>query len=133
MLEGDRKMNTYKIYKLNPNVGDLLEQYPEIKEKIIKLEPKNVFFTKQMECLFDNNDGVSDFIEYKLSKRYDYSRDNNIHIIDNQLTKEKITCKIYDYYILLEATKKSNIFLDILYQISKNYVIMDKQVKKLEV
>lgn len=45
-------MNTYKIYKINPNVKDLLNQYPEIKEKIIELEPKNIFFTKQMECLF---------------------------------------------------------------------------------
>lgn len=126
-------MNTYKIYKINPNVEELLEQYPEIKEKIIELEPKNVFFTKQMECLFNNNDGVSDFIEYKLNERYDYSRERNTHIINNQLTKEKITCSVFDYYIIIEATKKSNIFLDILYQISKSYVIMSEQVKKLEV
>ena len=51
------KMKTYKIYKINQNVADLLEQYPEITTKIIALEPKNIFFTKQMECLFDNNDG----------------------------------------------------------------------------
>lgn len=126
-------MNTYKIYKLNPNVVDLFEQYPEIKEKIIKLEPKNVFFTKQMECLFGNNEGVSDFIEYKLNGRYDYLRDNNIHVINNQLTKEKITCKVFDYYVIIEAAKKTNIFLDILYQISKSYVIISEQVKKLEV
>lgn len=126
-------MNTYKIYKLNPNVMDLFEQYPEIKEKVIELEPKNVFFTKQMECLFGSNEGVSDFIEYKLNKRYDYLRDNNIHVIDNQLTKEKITCKVFDYYIIIEAAKKTNIFLDILYQISKSYVIINEQVKKLEV
>ena len=55
-------MNTYKIYKLNPNVVGLLEQYPEVKNQIINIEPKNVFFTKQMECLFGNNEGVSDFI-----------------------------------------------------------------------
>lgn len=126
-------MNTYKIYKLNPNVVDLFEQYPEIKEKIIELEPKNVFFTKQMECLFGNNEGVSDFIEYKLNGRYDYLRDNNIHVINNQLTKEKITCKVFDYYVIIEAAKKTNIFLDILYQISKSYVIISEQVKKLEV
>ncbi len=126
-------MNTYKIYKLNPNVMDLFEQYPEIKEKVIELEPKNIFFTKQMECLFGSNEGVSDFIEYKLNKRYDYLRDNNIHVIDNQLTKEKITCKVFDYYIIIEAAKKTNIFLDILYQISKSYVIINEQAKKLEV
>ena len=126
-------MNTYKIYKLNPNVVDLFEQYPEIKEKIIELEPKNVFFTKQMECLFGNNEGVSDFIEYKLNRRYDYLRDNNIHVINNQLTKEKITCKVFDYYVIIEAAKKTNIFLDNLYQISKSYVIINEQVKKLEV
>ena len=127
------KMNTYKIYKINPNVKDLLNQYPEIKEKIIELEPKNIFFTKQMECLFNNNDGVSDFIEYKLNERYDYLRERNTHIIKNQLTKEKITCIVFDYYIIIEAAKKSNIFLDILYQISKSYVIMSEQVKNLEV
>lgn len=112
---------------------DLFEQYPEIKEKVIELEPKNIFFTKQMECLFGSNEGVSDFIEYKLNKRYDYLRDNNIHVIDNQLTKEKITCKVFDYYIIIEAAKKTNIFLDILYQISKSYVIINEQAKKLEV
>ena len=127
------KMNTYKIYKINPNVKDLLNQYPEIKEKIIELEPKNIFFTKQMDCLFNNNDGVSVFIEYNLNERYDYSRERNTHIIKNQLTKEKITCTVFDYYIIIEATKKSNIFLDILYQISKSYVIMSEQVKNLEV
>ena len=47
------EMNTYKIYKLNPNVVGLLEQYPEVKNQIINIEPKNVFFTKQMECLLE--------------------------------------------------------------------------------
>ena len=126
-------MNTYKIYKLNQNVKDLLEQYPEIKEKIITLQPKNVYFTKQLECLFENNDGVSDFIEYKLKQRKDYLRNKNIHIIKNELTKETMKCQVFDYYVIIEAYKKSNIFLDILYQISKSYVIMDEQVRSLEV
>ena len=38
------EMNTYKIYKLNPNVVGLLEQYPEVKNQIINIEPKNVFY-----------------------------------------------------------------------------------------
>ena len=126
-------MNTYKIYKLNQNVKDLLEQYPEIKEKIITLQPKNVYFTKQLECLFENNDGVSDFIEYKLKQRKDYLRNKNIHIIKNELTKETMKCQVFDYYVIIEASKKSNIFLDILYQISKSYVIMDEQVRSSEV
>ena len=126
-------MNTYKIYKLNQNVKDLLEQYPEIKEKIITLQPKNVYFTKQLECLFENNDGVSDFIEYKLKQRKDYLRNKNIHIIKNELTKETMKCQVFDFYVIIEASKKSNIFLDILYQISKSYVIMDEQVRSLEV
>ena len=126
-------MNTYKIYKLNQNVKDLLEQYQEIKEKIITLQPKNVYFTKQLECLFENNDGVSDFIEYKLKQRKDYLRNKNIHIIKNELTKETMKCQVFDYYVIIEASKKSNIFLDILYQISKSYVIMDEQVRSLEV
>lgn len=126
-------MNTYKIYKLNQNVKDLLEQYPEIKEKIITLQPKNVYFTKQLECLFENNEGVSDFIEYKLKQRKDYLRNKNIHIIKNELTKETMKCQVFDYYVIIEASKKSNIFLDILYQISKSYVIMDEQVRSLEV
>ena len=126
-------MNTYKIYKLNQTVKDLLEQYPEIKEKIITLQPKNVYFTKQLECLFENNDGVSDFIEYKLKQRKDYLRNKNIHIIKNELTKETMKCQVFDYYVIIEASKKSNIFLDILYQISKSYVIMDEQVRSLEV
>ena len=126
-------MNTYKIYKLNQSVKDLLEQYPEIKEKIITLHPKNVYFTKQLECLFENNDGVSDFIEYKLKQRKDYLRNKNIHIIKNELTKETMKCQVFDYYVIIEASKKSNIFLDILYQISKSYVIMDEQVRSLEV
>ncbi|MBS7216302.1 MAG: sporulation inhibitor of replication protein SirA [[Clostridium] spiroforme] len=127
------EMNTYKIYKLNQSVKDLLEQYPEIKEKIITLQPKNVYFTKQLECLFENNDGVSDFIEYKLKQRKDYLRNKNIHIIKNELTKETMKCQVFDYYVIIEASKKSNIFLDILYQISKSYVIMDEQVRSLEV
>ena len=127
------EMNTYKIYKLNPNVVGLLEQYPEVKNQIINIEPKNVFFTKQMECLFGNNEGVSDFIEFKLKDRYDYHRDKNKHVIDNQLTKEEMICVIHDYYIIIEANKKTNIFLDILYQISKSYVIMVEQSKNLEV
>ena len=126
-------MNTYKIYKLNQSVKDLLEQYPEIKEKIITLQPKYVYFTKQLECLFENNDGVSDFIEYKLKQRKDYLRNKNIHIIKNELTKETMKCQVFDYYVIIEASKKSNIFLDILYQISKSYVIMDEQVRSLEV
>ncbi|MFQ6791818.1 DUF2522 domain-containing protein [Thomasclavelia sp.] len=126
-------MNTYKIYKLNPNVNDLLKQYPQIKEKIIELEPKNSFFSKQLECFFTSNDGVSDYIEYKLKDRYDYHRNKNIHYLDNQLTKKRLTCTVNDYYIIIEADKKSNIFLEILYQISKSYVIMIEQSKNVEV
>ena len=118
---------------LSEPAKDLLEQYPEIKEKIITLQPKNVYFTKQLECLFENNDGVSDFIEYKLKQRKDYLRNKNIHIIKNELTKETMKCQVFDYYVIIEASKKSNIFLDILYQISKSYVIMDEQVRSLEV
>ena len=59
-----------------------------------------------MECLFGNNEGVSDFIEYKLKDRYDYHRDKNKHVIDNQLTKEEMICVIHDYYIIIEANKK---------------------------
>lgn len=126
-------MNTYKIYKLNPNVIDLIEQYPDIKNKIINIEPQNNFFTKQMECLFGNNEGVSDFIEYKLKDRYDYTRNKNKHIINNQLTNETLICEIHDYYIFINANKKTNIFLDILYQISKRYVIILEQSKNSEV
>ena len=53
-----------------------------------------------------NNEGVSDFIEYKLKDRYDYHRDKNKHVIDNQLTKEEMICVIHDYYIIIEANKK---------------------------
>lgn len=126
-------MKTYKIYKLNPNVVGLFEQYPEIKNQIINLEPKNIFFSKQMECFFGDNEGVSDFIEYKLKDRYDYQREKNHHVINNALTKEPIICDVHDYYIVIIANKKSNIFLDILYQISKSYVIMVEQSKNLEV
>ena len=102
-------MKRYKIYKLNHNVHELLKQYPQIKEMLINLEPKNNFFSKQMECFFQPNEGVSDYIEYKLKNRYDYHREKNKHYIDNQLTKERLTCIVYDYYIVIEANKKTNI------------------------
>lgn len=126
-------MKRYKIYKLNHNVHELLKQYPQIKEMLINLEPKNNFFSKQMECFFQPNEGVSDYIEYKLKNRYDYYREKNKHYIDNQLTKERLTCIVYDYYIVVEANKKTNIFMDIIYQISKSYVIMVEQSKNVEV
>lgn len=126
-------MKRYKIYKLNHNVHELLKQYPQIKEMLINLEPKNNFFSKQMECFFQPNEGVSDYIEYKLKNRYDYHREKNKHYIDNQLTKERLTCIVYDYYIVVEANKKTNIFMDIIYQISKSYVIMVEQSKNVEV
>lgn len=126
-------MNTYKIYKINQNVKELLEQYPQIKEKIINLKPKNIFFTRQLEYFFESNEEVNDFISNKLANRHDYQRNKNLHIIKNELTNEILRCQVFDYYIIIEASKKSNIFLDILYQISKNYVIMDEQVRNLEV
>lgn len=126
-------MKRYKIYKLNHNVHELLKQYPQIKEMLINLEPKNNFFSKQMECFFQPNEGVSDYIEYKLKNRYDYHREKNKHYIDNQLTKERLSCIVYDYYIVVEANKKTNIFMDIIYQISKSYVIMVEQSKNVEV
>lgn len=126
-------MNTYKIYKLNQNVKELLEQYPQIKEKIINLKPQNIFFTRQLEYFFESNEEVNDYISNKLAKRHDYQRNKNLHIIKNELTNEILKCQVFDYFIIIEASKKSNIFLDILYQISKNYVIMDEQVRDLEV
>jgi hypothetical protein len=126
-------MNIYYIYKITAPLQQMLKQYPNIKYKILSLQPKNKYLTNQMEVLFDTNDTVNEYLYQYFKDRSDYQRINNIHRINNVLTKESITCKVKDYCIEIEASKKSNIFYDILYQYSKRYVIMETQCMKQEV
>ena len=114
------KMKQYRVYRLNSNIKELWQQYPEIKAKITKLEPKNSFFDRQMECFFQTNEGISDYIEDKLKKRSDYSRDKNRHYLHNKLTNENLVCIVDDYYITIKANKKENIFLEILFNIDNS-------------
>lgn len=127
------KVNTYTIYKLNDDNFSLLKQYPNIKHILLSLKPSNPFFSQQLEALFDSTVGINEYLYAKLSSRNDYQRVGNIHTICNQITKEKIQCRIHDYAIDISANQKSNIFFDILYQKSKRYVIMDEQCKNQEV
>lgn len=126
-------MNTYTIYKMNKNTITLFNQYPNIKQKLLSLKPQNSFFTHQIEILFESNYGINEYMYAKLSERLDYQREYNIHTIYNQLTKEKIICKVNDFTIEIVAHQKTNIFFDILYQKSKRYVIIDEQCKNQEV
>ena len=126
-------MNTYYIYKLSTQSQQLFNQYPNIKQKILSLEPKNPYFTNQMEALIDSNDKINEYLFDCFKERSDYRREQNLHIIHNLLTKETITCKVDNFSIEIKAPKKSNIFYDILYQQSRNYVIMEKKCIKQEV
>lgn len=126
-------MNTYIIYKMNKNTIHLFNQYPHIKQRLLSLKPQNPFFNYQIEALFDNNYGINEYLYGRLNERLDYQRESNIHTIYNQLTKEKMICKVHDYTIEIIASKNSNIFFDILYQKSKRYVIIDEQCKNQEV
>lgn len=126
-------MSTFYIYKLNSSLQQLFRQYPGIKQEVLSLEPKNPFFTKQIEILFESNDNINEYLYEHFKDRSDYKRDKNIHKIHNILTNETIICKVNDYSIEINASKKRNIFYDILYQYSKRYVIMDEQCIKQEV
>lgn len=126
-------MNTYYVYKLSTQSQQLFKQYPGIKQKVLSLEPKNPYFTNQIETLVESNDKINEYLYDNFKARSDYQRENNLHIIHNLLTKETITCKVENFNIEINAPKKSNIFYDILYQHSRKYVIMDEKCIKQEV
>lgn len=117
-------MSRFYIYKLNTSLQQMFKQYPNIKQKILSLEPINPYFTNQIETIFENNENINEYLYDYFKGRSDYQRENNLHTIHNQLTKEIVTCKVNDFSIEVHAREKSNIFYDILYQYSKRYVII---------
>ncbi len=126
-------MRTYYIYKINNPLKQLFKQYPNVQRKLLMLQPSNRYFSSQMEALFDDNENINEYLYERFKERNDYHRKANHHIISNQLTKEVLTCTVYDYSIEINAPKKENIFYDILYQYSKDYVIIDRDYIMQEV
>lgn len=122
-------MKTYLVYHIKEHTKELLQCYPSLEKEFYHLKPINPFFSSQIETLFYSNKGVNKQIKEYFKGRSDYKNQSNVHTLYNQITKESIICTVYDYYIEIKANNKKNIFFDILYQNSKNYVIIDEQCK----
>lgn len=116
----------YTVYQYKKNINSFMQKYPIASHIFNQLDEDCPFNQKQIENIFEDTDGINHCLYQSLSLRKGYKRIGNQHYLTNELTKEKISCTVENYRIIIHAQNKRNIFFDILYQISKRYVIIEE-------
>ena len=112
----------YKLIVYRQDIFKLIEQYPIISK--ILLTSNDEFSCQQLNNLTIDNDYLNEYIYQRLCLNNNYHRLNNHHLIKNELLNITLECIIEHHIITIIAPDKRNIFFDIIYQKSKNYVIM---------
>lgn len=118
----------YIVFAYKAQYRFLFEHYQHLKQFLINIEETDPYMMKLKQSYFEDVSYLNDIIFKKLSTRRGYQRKNQVHILNNILTGERMTLEIKNNKIYVESLNKNNIFFDIIYQNLKSYVIMDKNL-----
>lgn len=119
-------MQKYTIYQPNNEFKYFFEKYKQAIYFFDEIKENNSFYSNQLENVFEATKHINEQLYMRLNQRSDYTYKNNIHTITNKLTSEIYKCIVNEYSIEIYASKKSNIFFDILCKKQKNCVIIEK-------
>lgn len=115
----------YIIFAYKAQYRFLFEHYQQLKRFLINVEESDPYLVILKQSYFEDVSYLNDIIFNKLSTRRGYQRKNQVHILNNILTGERMTLEIKNNKIYVESANKNNIFFDIIYQNLKSYVIME--------
>lgn len=118
----------YIVLEYQKEYKTLFNQYPHLKHFLINMEDENGYITALKNSYYVDVSFLNDIIFHQLIHRKEYIRDGNMHILNNQLTDEKISLEIKNNKIHIHSSNKNNIFFYIIYQNLKSYVIIDKKL-----
>lgn len=115
-----RMKHKYSILYVKDQYIDIANQYSTFISHIYS-KCINLYFTKQMEEIFDPMVIRKVYLLDYLQQRNDYIYENGKYIIKNSITKEIIEIKIKEYTIEVEEDDNKTVIFDILYNHSKNF------------
>ena len=99
---------------------------PQMIRHLAHLDDQDDFLKKQLNLLFYTMENEDQRIQSYFQIRKDYSYQNHIHYLHNEVTEADTYCFVKDHMLILKSYTKNNIFYDILYQSQQNYVILSK-------
>lgn len=118
----------YTIFAYKAQYRFLFEHYQQLKRFLINIEETDPYLLMLKQSYFEDVSYLNDIIFKQLSTRIGYQRKNQVHILNNVLTGERMTLEIKNNKIYVESSNKNNIFFDIIYQNLESYVIMDENL-----
>lgn len=112
------------IYIIKEEKYPIFIKYPELKPFLLKLKEKNNFYSQQISILLEETKDIHNCFIQNLSKRKDYQRKNNQHIIENKLTKATHICTMHQNYLEIDGGTTSNIFTEVVKKNFPNNIII---------
>lgn len=118
----------YTIFVYKEEYKSLFSQYPQLEKFIMADKTEDAYMSSLKKSCFEDLSFLNDIIFRQLAARCDYQRQENIHILNNQLTGEIMTLEIDENRIYIHSLNKNNIFFYIIYQKLKSYVIIEEKL-----
>lgn len=115
----------YTVLEYKEEYKGLFNQYPRLKDYLINMKANDNYMKSLKNSYYIDVSFLNDIIFHQLVNRKEYTRKDSLHILNNQLTGEKMTLEIKNNKIYINSFNKKNIFFYIIYQNLKSYVIMD--------
>lgn len=116
-------MKKMMFFDPKDSISSLFDKYDSCKQ-LCTLSPVNSFVSNQIDLIFNCTNGMNEYLYSNLCHRHDYVKNQNVHIITNQLTNAIYKCTVNEYMIEIESHDSINAFIEILYQKKRNYVII---------
>lgn len=110
--------------------GDNLKAFLELfyrKEESCYYEKQFQFFVKELDVR-----KINDILYEKFNCRKDFVRENNKYILDNFITSNKETLKLYHNYIIVETDYEVSPFINVLSDNFPDLVAIDVNNYKIE-
>lgn len=114
----------YILYKIKDEYKELFNTYPCL--KCLFNHANSEFYLKQIQEVTDDMVEFNKYIYQQLYKRNDYFKINNTHFIINKITKDKTRCIVNQNNVTIISRNQNNVFLNIMYEYSKDYVIINQ-------
>lgn len=117
-------MNTYKIILVKNEFVNFIKEYPE-SLKILLLNEKSMFDSKQLQLLFDSTDKAYEYCRSHLFLREDYQFFHGIHQLENEITHDVVTFVFNQYDIEVTEKVGSFVVFDDLKKFSSNFFMIN--------
>jgi hypothetical protein len=122
-------MKEYTLVKLKEPYNIMNQKYPKLLNFFKDgYQSTNPFHQQQYHILLEEVENYNQVVENTFSDRKDYRKQDNLHCVKNEITKEICILIIKRYQIIAKCDRITNVLVDTLLKYDPNLVILNKEL-----